>query len=180
MPFPFPLLFIALPIIELTGLILAGEEFGALNVVLWVILSFLIGIQVIRMAGWVTARNLQDSMRRGDMPLGAMFQAAGMVFAGIFLIIPGFLTDFIGLLLLIAPVRDAIGRSVATKSTFHTHSSMHGTGFTQNPTRQDDSVIDGEFTVVDDAQDDQTTRKPSDPTEHIPHHKNSDDDNKSP
>lgn len=155
MPFPFALLLLGLPILELYVMIEVGGEYGAMPVVLWIIASVMLGIHIIRAAGWLSASKIQESMLRGDMPFAAMFQAAGMVFAGILLIIPGFITDILGALLLIGPVRSGVGAMIARNATIHTAgmgaAGMSG-GFGQQR-QSEDGVIDGEFTVVDDEPD---------------------------
>ena len=139
MPFPVAILLLALPIIELAGLIAVGREFGVLPVLAWAILSAIAGVNLLRITGWVTARKVQDAMVKGELPVGQMFEGAALSFASILLILPGFLTDAIGLLLLIAPLRVALGAALAAKTA------------ATATRRRDDGVIEGEFTVVDDA-----------------------------
>jgi len=147
MPFPIVLLLFGFPILELAGLIAAGREFGVMAILLWVVLTALIGFQIIRAAGWVTARKVQDAALKGGLPLGALFQAASMVFAGFFLIVPGLVTDVLGLLLLFAPIRLGLVSFFASRASVQSatmgqqsHAHHHG----------DSSIIDGDFTVVDD------------------------------
>jgi len=152
MPFPFAILLFGLPVLELYVMIEVGGEYGAMPVVLWIIASIMLGVHIIRAAGWLSARKIQESMLRGDMPFAAMFQAAGMVFAGLLLIIPGFITDAMGALLLIGPVRMAVGAMIAKNATLHT--AGMGAGFGQKRSNEDD-IIDGEFSVVDEDPDPQ-------------------------
>jgi UPF0716 protein FxsA len=138
MPFLLVILLLALPALELTGLILAGEKFGAIPVIAEAILSAIAGVNLLRITGWVTARKVQDAMMKGELPVGQMFEGAALSIASILLIIPGFLTDAIGLLLLIAPLRTALGAAIAARTAARaTHHS-------------DEGVIEGEFTVVED------------------------------
>jgi len=137
MPFPFPLLILALPLLELAGLIVAGAHVGALPVIAWVIASAAIGGNILRAAGWETARKVQAAMAHGEMPLSELLSGAALSVAAILLILPGFLTDILGLLLLIGPLRRFLGGLIAARAA---HVSQHGSA----------TVIEGEFTVVDE------------------------------
>lgn len=136
MPFPFAILLLALPVLELAGLIVVGREIGVLPVLGWAILSAIAGVNLLRITGWVTAGKIHDAMRQGKMPVGEMFEGAALSFASVLLIVPGFLTDAIGLLLLIAPLRTALGAAFAARTA------------AQAARRRDDGVIEAEFTVV--------------------------------
>lgn len=153
MPFPLAIVLLALPILELAGLIFIGGEFGVLPVLAWAILSAIAGVNLLRITGWVTARKVQDAMMRGTLPVGEMFEGAALSIASVLLIIPGFLTDAIGLLLLIAPLRSALGAVLAAKTV------AAGTR------RRDDGVIEGEFTVVDEPP---RGEPPTEPTSPLP------------
>lgn len=137
MPFPLAIVLLALPILELAGLIVAGEEFGAIPVIAEAILSAIAGVNLLRITGWVTARKVQDAMMKGELPVGQMFEGAALSVASVLLIIPGFLTDAIGLLLLIAPLRTALGAAIAARTA------------AEAARRRDDGVIEAEFTVVE-------------------------------
>lgn len=162
MPFPLAILLLALPILELAGLIVAGEEFGAVPVIAEAILSAIAGVNLLRITGWVTARKVQDAMMKGELPVGQMFEGAALSLASILLIIPGFLTDAIGLLLLIAPLRTALGAALAAKAAANT------------ARRRDDGVIEGEFTVVEDA----PPAEPDKPSQPLPPPAPEDDPNR--
>ncbi|MBN2752502.1 MAG: FxsA family protein [Rhodospirillaceae bacterium] len=136
MPFPFALLLLAFPLLELAGLIVAGSRMGALPVLAWVVLSAIIGANILRIAGWATTRKIQDAMRKGSLPLAEMLSGAALSMAAILLILPGFISDAIGLLLLIGPFRRVLGGLIVTRAT-----RPPGTG--------DSSIIEGEFTIVD-------------------------------
>jgi len=156
MPFPFHLLILALPIAELAGLIVVGGRVGALPVIAWVILSAIIGANILRIAGWETARKVQAAMARGEMPLSEMLSGAALSIAALLLILPGFLTDILGLLLLIGPLRRAIGGLIAARAA---HTAQHGGS----------TVIEGEFTVVEDPDQPPKPPHPGLPPQDGPH-----------
>jgi UPF0716 protein FxsA len=83
-------------------------------------------------------------MRRN--PLGQIAENALLVMAGFLLILPGFLTDTLGLMLLVPPVRQLLIRSVAARAR------AHGSGQFGGARRSGPDVIDGEFFEVEQDQ----------------------------
>ncbi len=134
MPFPPALILLAFPLIELIGLIAAGRAFGAGPVLAWVLGTAVLGGVLLRAAGWATLKGMQESLRQGEAPIADMLSGAAMTFAAILLILPGLITDALGLLLLIAPLRRFAAAAFAGGAAPRAPSG---------PT-----VIDGEFTVV--------------------------------
>ncbi len=94
-------LLVAIPLVELYLLIRIGAEIGALITVLWVVASAILGIGLLAGAGWAPVKQLHDLADVGVTPEEALIADAFRSFAGILLILPGFLTDAAGLILLI-------------------------------------------------------------------------------
>ncbi len=104
----FLLLIPLFAVLELYLLIKIGVIIGAFNMVLWVILSVIIGAGIIKNQGMGTMLNLRAQMRFGQ-PIHAQFFDTILIFvAGIFIILPGLLTDCCGLLLLLPWVRQSL------------------------------------------------------------------------
>jgi UPF0716 protein FxsA len=99
------LLFIALPIIELVVLIKIGAAIGALDTIGLMILSAIVGTALVRAQGLTVLGRVRDSLARDIFPAKAMFDGLCLLAAGILFIIPGFVTDAIGLVLVLPPVR---------------------------------------------------------------------------
>ena len=99
------LLFILLPILEMVVLIKVGSIIGAWNTVGLVILSAFIGIEVIRRQGFRTALRARQKMAAGETPAMEMLENLAIALGGLLMLIPGFITDFFGIFLLIPPVR---------------------------------------------------------------------------
>jgi len=99
------LLFIGLPLIELYVLIRVGSGIGALPTILLSILTAVIGIWLVRHQGFGVLRRVRDLLDRGEVPAIEMMDGALILAAGLCLILPGFLTDSLGFLLLIPPLR---------------------------------------------------------------------------
>lgn len=104
------LLFIALlPVIEIALFIEIGGAIGLAATLLWVVLSALIGVQLIRRQGLATMARVQETMATGGMPVEELSQGLCVIAAGVLLIVPGFFTDAVALLLLIGPLRRTLG-----------------------------------------------------------------------
>lgn len=101
----FLMMLLILPIVEIWLLIVIGDEIGALLTIGWLILAAIIGINLIRYLGVATMLNVNQQLQRGEVPARALVDGMMMGVAGVLLVIPGFASDFIALLLLIPPVR---------------------------------------------------------------------------
>ncbi|WP_257286449.1 FxsA family protein [Endozoicomonas sp. SESOKO1] len=99
------LLFILLPILEMVVLIKVGSIIGAWNAVALVILSVFVGIEVIRRQGFRTTLQARQKMSAGELPAMEMLENLVIALGGLLMVIPGFITDILGMFLLIPPVR---------------------------------------------------------------------------
>lgn len=102
------LLFVALPLLELYVLIQVGSAIGAIATVALVVFSAVLGTLLVRHQGLQTLQQARRSMERGEPPAIPMLEGGLLVIGGILLLIPGFITDVLGLLLLVAPLRRAL------------------------------------------------------------------------
>ena len=101
--------FIATPILELYLLIEIGSVIGAPWTILCVLATAVIGAALIRRQGMGVYREAQAAMNREELPLKQLFDGFFLLIAGAMLLTPGFLTDSIGFILLIPPLRALIG-----------------------------------------------------------------------
>jgi UPF0716 protein FxsA len=92
---------ILLPALEIVVLLLVGEEIGVANTMLALLAGVVLGMAVIKFLGGAALREFQDAVRRGAPPLDALRDGAVTLGAGVLLIIPGFITDAIAILLLL-------------------------------------------------------------------------------
>lgn len=115
-----PLLFIAIPLIELYFIIVIGEMIGAFWTVVLVILTAVIGINLLRIQGMSTLTRAQRNMAQGQIPAMEMMEGIALAVAGVLLITPGFITDSIGLLCLVPATRQAMIRYIMTRANVHT------------------------------------------------------------
>ena len=107
------LLLIVAPLVELYVLIQVGQVAGALQTVLLLIVVSVLGAALLRREGTRTWRAFRTASAAGRVPAREVADGALVLFAGALLLTPGFVTDVVGLLLLLPPVR-AIARRALT------------------------------------------------------------------
>ena len=104
----FFLLFIGLPTLEIFLMIKIGGKVGALNTVALVFLTAIIGLYFAKLQGIQTLRTGMLNLYKNKLPINEMLSGASIAIAALLLILPGFLTDFIGFLLLVPITRKII------------------------------------------------------------------------
>jgi UPF0716 protein FxsA len=133
----WPILFIIIPLVELYVMISVGEVIGAFWTIILVLLTAVIGVNLLRVQGMSTLMRAQQTMARGAVPAMEMVEGIALAVAGVLLITPGFITDSIGFLLLFPASRQAIIRYIMAKSTvrasFGAQSTHWQPGQPQNP-----------------------------------------------
>lgn len=97
-----------LPLAEIAAFVLIGRMIGVLAVLGLTVASGVVGIMLLRIQGADTLRKLTEESRAGRDAGRALVHAALIVVAAFLLIIPGFITDIVGLLLFIPLVRDFV------------------------------------------------------------------------
>ena len=112
------LLIIALPVIEIFIMIKVGQNIGALNTIMLIFLTAVIGLYFARIQGLTTLKAGLTNIYKNQTPINELFSGASIAVAAMFLIIPGFLTDFIGFLLLIPFTRNLIISPLVKKNEF--------------------------------------------------------------
>lgn len=101
-------LIIFLPIIELYGLVTVGSWIGPLPTILIVIATGVIGSYLAKREGLQTYRLLMLRLQNGEMPTDTLLDGVLILVGGIFLILPGFLTDIAGFLLIFPYTRGIV------------------------------------------------------------------------
>lgn len=108
------LLFIAVPLIDLIALLRVGRLLGFWPTLALVLLMGTLGAALARAQGLRTLTRINNDLAAGRMPSDALADGALILLAGALLVTPGFLTDIVGLALLIPPVR-GLFRKLLTK-----------------------------------------------------------------
>jgi UPF0716 protein FxsA len=107
---PLTLLFIVVPFVELYVLIQVGQEIGALPTIVTLVVVSVVGAWLVKREGMGVLRRAQARVDAGEVPGVELVDGVLILFAGALLLTPGFLTDVLGILLLLPPVRIALRR----------------------------------------------------------------------
>lgn len=102
--------FLAVPIAEIALFIQAGELIGLLPTIAITIGTAVAGSFLMRVQGFAALNRFGEAASRGEMPVTPVMDGLGILAAGLLLLTPGLLTDTIGLLLFIPPVRRGLAR----------------------------------------------------------------------
>lgn len=148
-----------LPLIELIVFIMVCGEIGFLTALLWIILSFMLGMWLLKQSGM---KALSSSLEEEDAFFAVQdaFDSLCLMFAALLLIFPGFISDFMAIPLLLPPVRHWLfGRSKDNPQSFMHKFTKQSQGFRQwtyTKTTQhrpgETTIIEGEYTRVDDTE----------------------------
>ena len=101
----FLALFVGIPLIELYFLIRVGSEIGAFSTIFLTIFTAVLGGWMVRAQGFSTLLKVRQAMERNEMPAFEMMEGAVLLICGLLLLLPGFITDAVGFLFLVPPVR---------------------------------------------------------------------------
>lgn len=115
------LIFVAAPIVELTILVKLGNWIGWLPTLALVFGAGLAGAAIARIEGWKAALRLRQQLASGVLPAAEMFDGLLIGAAGLLLLLPGLVSDLLGLALLMPPVRRLVRTSLMhwARTRFH-------------------------------------------------------------
>lgn len=99
------LLFTALPALEIYIIIKVGTELGAFNTALLLIMSGVVGAHYARSQGYEVVRRVRAAAYEGRVPAGEMIDGAMVLFGGALMMAPGFITDVVGISLIVPLTR---------------------------------------------------------------------------
>ena len=102
------ILILSIPLIEIYLFIKIGTSIGAFNTISLILLTAIIGVAYARYEGFNTLRSGMSQLVKNEVPIYEIVSGAVLTFAAVLLIIPGFATDFFGLLLIIPVTRRLI------------------------------------------------------------------------
>lgn len=102
------LIFVAAPLVELYFLIEVGSQIGAISTIALTVFTAVLGGLMVRLQGISVLLRVREMTERGELPAIEMLEGAVLMLAGLMLLLPGFITDGLGFLLLITPVRRAL------------------------------------------------------------------------
>ncbi|AIR05034.1 FxsA family protein [Cedecea neteri] len=131
--------------IEISLFIQVAHVLGVFMTLILVIFTSVIGLSLVRNQGFKNLMLMQQKMAAGESPAAEMIKSVSLIMAGILLMLPGFFTDFLGLLLLLPPVQKHLTLKLMPHLRF---SRMPGGGFSAGSEGGD--TFDGEFQRKDD------------------------------
>ena len=102
------LLFIIIPIIEISIFITIGSNIGILNTIAIILLTALVGIFLVRRKGLSLLFNARQNMSQGIMPTEEIKGGIFLLISGLLLITPGFFTDCVGFSMFLKPVQNFV------------------------------------------------------------------------
>ena len=109
------ILLIGIPTIEIYLMIKVGGVIGALNTIFLIFFTAITGVYFAKLAGLNAIRSGINQLMKNEMPVYEIISGAALAFAALLLIIPGFLTDLFGFLLIIPVTRKLFIKSISSK-----------------------------------------------------------------
>tara|TARA_B110000263_G_C15224420_1_gene471562 strand:+ start:652 stop:1062 length:411 start_codon:yes stop_codon:yes gene_type:complete len=109
------LFIIGIPAIEIYLMIKVGNVIGALNTILLIFFTAITGVYFAKLAGLSTLRSGLGQIIKNEIPIYEIISGAALAFAALLLILPGFLTDIVGFLLIIPVTRKFFIKSISSK-----------------------------------------------------------------
>jgi len=137
----WPVLFLVIPIIEVYLLIEVGGMIGAGWTILLIVLTAIVGVNLLRQQGISTLMRANQAMSQGQIPAMEMMEGIFLAVGGALLITPGFFTDVIGFICLLPFTRRIIIRSLLLNSTVRASYTVQQ----ETRGRDDPRTIEGEF-----------------------------------
>ena len=127
------LLILLLPIIEIYLFIKIGSQIGAFNTISLIFITAVIGVYYAKYEGLNTLRSAINQIVKNEVPIYEIVSGAALAFASLLLILPGFLTDIIGFLIIFPWTRKILFRRISKKNY-----------------KKNKNFIEGEYEDIDD------------------------------
>ena len=145
------------PLAEIGLFIEIGERIGLWSTLGVVVLTAVLGSAMVRAQGLRTLTRARESMARNRLPVAEVFDALCLLISGILLLTPGFLTDALGALLFIPPLRAwlrlVIGRRILEKGEFRVYGPGGEMRYSGKPGAEEDDIVEGDFEEVPERPD---------------------------
>lgn len=135
----------ALPLLEIAGFVVIGGRIGLGLTLLWLLASGALGLGLIRHGGLNALIKLQSALQEGREPGHSLIDGAVMVTAGVLLIVPGFVSDLLALIILMPITRNFLLRHAAHHFETRVYRSQRSDGAGTSRT----TVIDGEYEIIE-------------------------------
>lgn len=147
--------FVIVPIAEIATFIQVGDVIGLWSTLGIILLTAFLGTGLLRYQGLATLNQAQTALNEGELPLTSVIHSVFLLVAGLLLLTPGFITDGVGFLLFVPPLRLLIAKWAIEKfkASKNIHVQTTGSGSSNPASRSASPVIEGEFTVAEEDDD---------------------------
>ena len=129
----FILLILLLPVVEIYLFIKIGSQIGAFNTISLILITAVIGIYYARYEGLNTLRSGMNQIIKNETPVYEIISGAAIAFAAVLMILPGFLTDFLGIIIIFPWTRKLLFKNIKI-----------------NKQKKEKNFIEGEYEEKDD------------------------------
>ena len=129
---PILIFLVLIPIVEIYLFIKIGSQIGAFNTISLILITAVIGIYYARYEGLNTLRSGISQMIKNEMPIYEIISGAAIAFAAVLMILPGFLTDFLGIIIIFPWTRKLLFKNIKINK------------------KKEKNFIDGEYEEKDD------------------------------
>lgn len=143
MPLLILFVLIAVPYLEFLVFLEVGNAIGGFQALLLTILTAVIGIYLIRQQGLIVMNRMHQALQKGESPVEDILHGFFLLIAGLFFLLPGFITDSIALFLAFEPIRAVLGKIIVKniRTTFYKNSSNPG----NNNLYDEGIILDGDY-----------------------------------
>ena len=120
------LLIFVIPIIEIYLFIKVGSQIGAFNTISLIIITAVIGLYYAKYEGLNTLRSAVSQLVKNEIPINEIISGAALAFAALLMILPGFLTDVIGLIIIFPWTRKIFLKKITIKKKNNNKNFIEG------------------------------------------------------
>ena len=111
----FLIILLGIPILEIYLFIKIGSQIGAFNTISLIIVTAIVGVAYAKYEGFNTLKSGIAQMMKNEVPIYEIISGATLAFAALLLILPGFATDTLGILLIFPYSRKLLIKSISNK-----------------------------------------------------------------
>ena len=127
------LVILLVPVVEIYLFIKIGSQIGAFNTISLILITAIVGIYYSRYEGLNTLKSGISQIIKNEMPVYEIISGAAIAFAAILMILPGFLTDFLGIIIIFPWTRKLLFKNIKVKKQ-----------------KEEENFIEGEYEDKDD------------------------------
>lgn len=142
------LIFVIVPLAEMMLLFEVADRIGGLSTLGLVVLTAVIGVQILKRQGLSTLLRANQRLQEGQLPAQEIVEGMLLAAAGALLLTPGFITDTLGFIFLTGPLRRPIARWVITRGVVQAGGSQSFFFWSGRAGDDGDRVVEGEFTEI--------------------------------